>query len=92
MGYVQRNGRAGLPSKKFVNDYQQAVKNFCEGPNIERKEGIFRGQPAFIFVDKTNRIVVAFKQDTKRFISAQQFRQEPFDRSLESGNFGQTYD
>ena len=88
VAYVRKGNK--LPSLDLIRAYQNAIKNFCEDPNlsVRNDKSTFRGESSITFFNQETRQVVIFDQETKNFRTAYKLAERSVDEYLTTGNIG----
>jgi len=90
--YVQKGGK--LPPIEFVKDFQQKIHDFCHLENTEmirdvRHYGKNTGEtPCIMFFNRQTRQIVLFNQTSEDLITAEKFRQNYFNKCVDSSQIG----
>ena len=90
--YVQKGGK--LPPIEFIKDFQQKIHDFCHLENTEMIRNITHyakntGEtPSIMFFNRKTRQIVLFNQTSGDLITAEKFRQNYFNKCVDSGQIG----
>ncbi len=90
--YVQKGGK--LPPIEFIKDFQQKIHDFCHLENTEiirdaKHYGKNTGEtPCIMFFNRQTRQIVVFNQTSGYLITAEKFRQNYFNKCVDSSQIG----
>lgn len=90
--YVQKGGK--LPPIEFIKDSQQKIYDFCHLENTEiNSNAIHYGKetgktPCIMFFNRETRQIALFNKTSGDLITAEKFRQNYFNKCINSGRVG----
>lgn len=90
--YVQKGGK--LPSIELIKDCQQKIYDFCHLENTEINRDVTHygkntgERPCIMFFNRETRQIALFNKTSGDLITAEKFRQNYFNKCVDSGQIG----